>query len=61
MGLIELYNKIKEQERTKGIKLKYNPYSLSSYVVDTGTGKVLFTGDAISCQVFINNYITPNP
>jgi hypothetical protein len=57
MSLQDLYNKIvKKPQEEKGVLIKDNPFTLGSYVVELKTGKVLFSGDAISCAVFVNNF-----
>lgn len=49
----EILEKIKKQQELTGLTIHFNPYNYNSYVKDSN-GKVVFEGDPISCQVFIN-------
>jgi hypothetical protein len=54
MSLQSLYDRlVKKPQEEKGVRLVNNPFTLGSDVVDE-SGKVLFSGDDISCAVYIN-------
>ena len=50
MKILEL---MKLREDVTGCEILDNPFTLSSFVRDRKSGKVLFEGDAIDCQVFL--------
>lgn len=51
---MNILEKIKKQEEITGLRILDNPYTLGADIIYIKTGKVIFSSDNITCQVFVN-------